>query len=174
MKYFMKNVLAVFVTLYYQVLHHTSALCLQEARVSVILDYETIYMKIILIHILYHRVNICCCNGITQCLHNVSKKTIWGLRSRLEGGGLKGHKMTWKMPAGDWIPPACRPPSNARRWRRQSWRSRPRGRCWTSGTGIWCKIYKVDWWKFPGVFSTMINVWKALENLNPMYYVPMP
>ena len=74
MKYFMKNVLAVFVTLYYQVLHHTSALCLQEARVSVILDYEIIYMKIILIHILYHRVNICCCNGITQCLHNVSKK----------------------------------------------------------------------------------------------------
>ena len=71
MKYFMKNVLAVFVTLYYQVLHHTSALCLQEARVSVILDYEIIYMKIILIHILYHRVNICCCNGITQCLHNV-------------------------------------------------------------------------------------------------------
>ena len=74
MKYFMKNVLAVFVTLYYQVLHHTSALCLQEARVSVILDYEIIYMKITLIHILYHRVNICCCNGITQCLHNVSKK----------------------------------------------------------------------------------------------------
>ena len=76
MKYFMKNVLAFFVTLYYQVLHHTSALCLQEARVSVILDYEIIYMKIILIHILYHRVNICCCNGITQCLHNVSKKTM--------------------------------------------------------------------------------------------------
>ena len=127
---------------------------------------------------------------------------MWGLRSRLKGG-LKGHKMTWKMPAGDWIPPACRPPSNARRWRRQSWRSRPRGRCWTSGTGIWSKrkwkwkdptcaiflremldigyrnlmqdfFYKVDWWKFSGVFSTMINVWKALENLNPMYYVPMP
>ena len=72
----MKNVLAVFVTLYYQVLHHTSALCLQEARVSVILDYEIIYMKIILIHILYHRVNICCCNGITQCLHNVSKNNV--------------------------------------------------------------------------------------------------
>ena len=171
MKYFMKNVLAVFVTLYYQVLHHTSALCLQEARVSVILDYEMIYMKITLIQILYHRVNICCCNGITQCLHNVSKKQceVSDQDSREVSKDTK-----WKMPAGDWIPPACRPPSNARRWRRQSWRSRPRGRCWTSGTGIWCKIYKVDWWKFPGVISTMINVWKAAENLNPMYYVPMP